>query len=180
MLEISIFTILSLFILGGSIAMITNRQTLFSAFGFLVAMIGLAGMFALLESRFLALAQIMVSVGAVVVLSMLTILTINANPENLPFEPHKYRWIFFSTLLVSPITVLIYSTTTTLLKNFSTMETINSKVVGKLLFSDWVLPFEIISILLITAMLGAIVIARTDTVPRENRTKEHKNVKESR
>ena len=84
MLEISIFTILALFMLAGSIAMISNRQTLFSAFGFLVAMIGLAGMFALLESRFLAIAQIMVSVGAVVVLSMLTILTINSKNENLP------------------------------------------------------------------------------------------------
>ncbi len=180
MLEISIFTILALFILGGSIAMITNKQTLFSAFGFLVAMIGLAGMFALLDSRFLALAQIMVSVGAVVVLSMLTILTINAKPENLPAEPYKYKWILFSSILVSPITLLIYSSTTMLFQSFSTMETISSKVVGKLLFSDWVLPFEIVSILLITAMVGAIVIARTDAVKIDNTKKENKNAKERR
>ncbi len=164
MLEISIFAILAMFMLGGSIAMITNRQTLFSAFGFLVAMIGLAGMFALLDSRFLALAQIMVSVGAVVVLSMLTILTINAKSENLPYEPNKYKWIAVSSLLVLPITILIYKSTTALYQSFSTMETISSKVVGKLLFSQWVLPFEIVSILLLTAMVGAIVIARKDII----------------
>lgn len=175
MLEISIFTILALFMLGGSIAMITNRQTLFSAFGFLVAMIGLAGMFALLDSRFLALAQIMVSVGAIVVLSMLTILTVNAKLENLPFEPNKYKWILFSTILVLPITLLIYRSTTALYQSFSTMETISSKIVGKLLFSNWVLPFEIVSILLLTAMVGAIVIARKDNIKTDDKKSEERS-----
>jgi NADH:ubiquinone oxidoreductase subunit 6 (subunit J) len=174
-LEISIFTILALFMLGGSIAMITNRQTLFSAFGFLVAMIGLAGMFALLDSRFLALAQIMVSVGAIVVLSMLTILTVNAKLENLPFEPNKYKWILFSTILVLPITLLIYRSTTALYQSFSTMETISSKIVGKLLFSNWVLPFEIVSILLLTAMVGAIVIARKDNIKTDDKKSEERS-----
>lgn len=162
MLEISIFTILALFMLGGSIAMISNKQTLFSAFGFLVAMIGLAGMFALLDSRFLALAQIMVSVGAVVVLSMLTILTINAKEENLPDEPNKYKWMLLSTVLVAPFTFLLYRTLSMSFESFATMEVVTSKVVGKLLFSGWVLPFEIVSILLLTAMVGAIVIARKE------------------
>ena len=171
-LEISIFSILAMFMIGGSIAMITNRQTLFSAFGFLVAMIGLAGMFALLDSRFLALAQIMVSVGAVVVLSMLTILTINAKDESLPHEPNKYKWIIFSSILVLPFTALIYKAMTAAHQSFSTMETIDSKVVGKLLFSEWVLPFEIVSILLLTAMVGAIVIARKEN-PNNKKQEEH-------
>ena len=150
--------------LGGSIAMITNKQTVFSAFGFLVAMIGLAGMFALLDSRFLAIAQIMVSVGAVVVLSMLTILTVNAKEENLPHERNKYKWIIFAIVLVSPITLIIYKTTTAMYSNFLQMEQVTSKVVGSLLFTEWVLPFEIVSILLLTAMLGAIVIARKEKI----------------
>ncbi len=172
MLEISIFSILALFMLGGSIAMITNKQTLFSAFGFLVAMIGLAGMFALLDSRFLAIAQIMVSVGAVVVLSMLTILTINAKEENLPSEPNKYKWIVFATILVTPITILMYKTMTMMYDKFSSMEVVTSKIVGKLLFSEWVLPFEIVSILLLTAMVGAIVIARKDNVKIDDKKLE--------
>ena len=162
MLEISIFSILALFMLGGSIAMITNKQTIFSAFGFLVTMIALAGMFALLDSRFLALAQIMVSVGAVVVLSMLTILTVNAKEQNLPHEPNKYRWMFFTSLLVLPFTILIYTSMSALYDSFDSSTVITSKVVGKLMFSEWVLPFEIVSILLLTSLVGAIVIARKD------------------
>jgi len=167
MLEIIVFSILALFMLGGAIAMITNKQTLFSAFGFLVTMIGLAGMFALLDSRFLALAQIMVSVGAVVVLSMLTILTVNAKEENLPDEPNKYKWLIVSGIIVTPITILIYKTLISTYNSFAPAQTISSKVVGKVLFSEWVLPFEIVSILLLTAMLGAIVIARKDKTKKE-------------
>ena len=146
--------------LGGSLTMISAKQTYISAFGFLVAMIGLAGMFALLDNRFLAVAQIMVSVGAIVVLSILTILTINAKEENLPDEPYKFLWIIFTSILVAPFTYLLYKVLTTLPQHFAEGESINTKVVGELLFSEWVLPFEIVSILLLTAMLGAIIIAK--------------------
>ncbi len=61
---------------------------------------------------------------------------------------------------MAPFTILLYKTLTTLPDHFTTMETINSKVIGKELFSEWVLPFEILSILLLSAMVGAIVIAR--------------------
>ena len=159
-LELAIFSILALFMLGGSLTMISAKQTYISAFGFLVSMLGLAGEFALLDSRFLAVAQIMVSVGAIVILSIHTILTINAKEENLPNEPYKFLWIIGTSILVAPFTFLLYNVLKSLPKHFSTLETINSKVTGELLFSKWVLPFEIVSILLLTAMLGAIVIAR--------------------
>ena len=177
MLEVSIFAILAMFMIGGSVAMILNKQTIYSAFGFLIAMIGVAGMFALLENRFLALAQIMVSVGAIVVLSMLTILTINAKEESLPHEPNKYKWILLSSVLVAPFTFLLYKTLSAAHRNFAQMETITSKVVGKALFSEWVLPFEIVSILLLAAMLGAIVIARKEEIVKtEEIIKKEENV----
>lgn len=167
MLENSIFWILSLLMLGGAIAMIINRQTLFSAFGFLATMVGLAGMFAMLDNQFLALAQIMVSVGAVVVLSMLTILTINAKDKSLPNEENKYKWIIFSSVLVSPLTALLYLTLSRVYTKFGDSKTIDAKAIGDLLFSKWVLPFEMVSILLLTAMIGAIVIARKKTSTQE-------------
>ncbi len=159
-LELIIFSILTLFMLGGAFTMISAKQTLYSAFGFLVSMLALAGEFALLNSKFLAIAQVMVSVGAIVVLSLLTILTINTKVENLPKEPYKYLWIAFSLLIVSPFTLLLYKVLTTLPAHFAQAQTITTKLVGKTLFSGWVLPFEIVSILLLVAMLGAIIIAK--------------------
>ena len=141
-------------------AMILNKQTIYSAFGFLLSQLGLAGMFALLDNRFLAIAQIMVSVGAIVVLSMLTIMTLNAKEENIPKEPFKYTWIVLSSFIVAPFTYLLFQALITLPEHFAQMDVITSKVIGSHLFSEWVLPFEIVSILLLTAMLGAIIIAR--------------------
>jgi len=168
-LEISLFSVLALFMLGGSIAMILNKQPIFSAFGFLITMLGLAGMFALLESQFLALAQIMVSVGAIVVVSMLTILSVNAQDKSLPDEPHKYRWIALTSLLVAPLTLLMYKSMTLLHDQFNGIDVIDTKVIGSLLFSHWVLPFEIVSVLLLSAMVGAIVIARKKRLEVEER-----------
>jgi len=170
MLELTIFGILAMFMLGGSLVMISSRQTVFSAFGFLVTMIALAGLFAMLDSQFLAIAQILVSVGAVVILSMLTILTLNANEKALPSERYKFQWILFTSLLVTPFSLLLYKVLSEASQHFSKMQIINSKAIGSALFSEWVLPFEILSILLLTAMVGAIVIAREKIFP--NNTKD--------
>lgn len=144
--------------------MLWNRQPILSAFGFLIAMLAMAGVFALLENNFLFLAQIMVSVGAVVVLSLMVITSINMRDENLPDEPRKLRWILFSAVLVAPFSFLMYRALTHIHQSFETSKegygTLKS--VGGELFSHWVLPFEIASVLLLVAMVAAIVIARKE------------------
>jgi len=162
-LELILFSILASFMLGGTTTMLLAKQTLYSAFGFLVAMLALAGLFGLLDNRFLGVAQVMVSVGAIVVLSMLSILTINAKADALPKEPFKYLWVFLSMIIVSPFTFLLYKMLITLPHHFAKGENVSAKVMGSVLFKEWVLPFELISILLLTAMLGAILIAKKKT-----------------
>lgn len=164
MLENSIFAVLALFLLLGSAGMVIFKETLFSAISFMLAMLALAGMFALLENSFLFLAQIMVTVGAVVVLSMLVIVSINIQERNLPVENTKFQWIALSTLLVTPLAILIYKSLTHLHVSFEQSEPGygSLKMMGATLFSEWVLPFEIVSILLLAAMVGAIVIGRKE------------------
>ncbi|MCJ7766288.1 MAG: NADH-quinone oxidoreductase subunit J [Thiovulaceae bacterium] len=164
MLENSIFAVLALFLLLGSAGMVVFKQTIFSAFSFMTAMLALAGMFALLENSFLFLAQIMVSVGAVVVLTLLVIVSVNIKEENLPKEPVKFRWMLLSTLLVTPLAVLIYKALTHMDHTWAkTEEGYGSiRMMGMTLFHEWVLPFEIVSVLLLAAMVGAIVIARKE------------------
>lgn len=164
MLENSIFAVLALFLLLGSGGMVVFRQTLFSAISFMTAMLALAGMFALLQNSFLFLAQIMVAVGAVVVLTLLVIVSVNIKEENLPEEPVKLRWMLLSALLVSPLSVLIYKALTHMQHTWAkTQEGYGSlRLMGTTLFHDWVLPFEIVSLLLLAAMVGAVVIARKE------------------
>jgi NADH-quinone oxidoreductase subunit J len=163
-LENSIFAVLALFLLGGALMMLWSRQTVLSAFGFLIAMLAMAGIFAMLGNSFLFLAQIMIAVGAVVVLSLIVITTINMKEENLPDEPLKLRWILFSVVLVAPFSLLMYRSLILLHHGFEkSVEGYGTvKAMGAELFSDWVLPFEIVSVLLLAAMVAAIVIARKE------------------
>jgi len=135
-----------------------------SAFSFMTAMLALAGMFALLENSFLFLAQIMVAVGAVVVLTLLVIVSVNIKESNLPEEPLKFRWMLLSALLVTPLALLIYRALTHMHRGWAeTAEGYGSlRMMGQVLFHDWVLPFEIVSVMLLAAMVGAIVIARKE------------------
>lgn len=164
MLENSLFAILALVMLGGAGAMVWLKQPLYAAFGFLCAMLALAGQFALLANSFLFLAQILVAVGGVVVLSLMVIVSVNAREENLPNEPDKKRWMLLSALLVTPLGVLMYRALTATHQHFGQFDADfgTLKAVGRALYADWVLPFEMVSVLLLAAMLAAIVIARKE------------------
>jgi NADH-quinone oxidoreductase subunit J len=130
----------------------------------MTAMLALAGMFALLENSFLFLAQIMVAVGAVVVLTLLVIVSVNIKESNLPEEPLKFRWMLLSALLVTPLALLIYRALTHVNQTWAKADEGygSLKMMGQVLFHDWVLPFEIVSLLLLAGMVGAIVIARKE------------------
>ena len=144
--------------------MLWSRQSVQSAFGFLIAMLAMAGLFALLNSSFLFLAQIMVSVGAVVVISLMVITTINMSEKKLPHEPMKLPWIIFSAVLIFPIIMVLYHAFGTLGDKFPPVtEGFGSlRQIGGELFGHWVLPFEIVSVLLLAAMVAAIVIGRKE------------------
>jgi len=163
-LENSLFAVLALIMFGGAFSMVWFRQTLYGAFGFLCAMLAQAGMFALLDNGFLFMAQVMVAVGAVVVLSLMVIVSVNAKDENLPNEPYKLRWVLFSAALTLPFGVLLYRALVRLHRTFAQAapDYGSLEAVGRTLFHGWVLPFEIVSILLLAAMLGAITIARKE------------------
>ncbi len=151
--------------------MISFRHTIFSAFSFLLAMLALSGLFALLDNSFLFLAQIMVSVGAVVVLGLMVIISLGSIEDNIPHEPYKFYWIVLSAILVTPFGILVYKALLTLHRHFEeTKEGYGElKAMGETLFGEWVLPFEAISVLLLCAMVGAVVIARREKyIQKEN------------
>ncbi len=162
MLENIIFSFLAIFLIVGAISMISFKQSVYSAISFLLVMIAMAGMFALLHQSFLFLAQILVSVGAVVTLSLLIITSVNIKTENLPKHRVSLKSIIFSIILISPIILLIFKAISSLNikfievdKSFGTIESI-----GMTLFSNWILPFEIVSILLLSALVGSIIISK--------------------
>lgn len=163
----SLFYILAALSVVSSAFMVYARRPIDSALSFLVTLLSIAALFALTGASFLFAIEIIIYAGAILTLILLIIMFLNIKEENLPNEPHKKQWFIATASLLIPFDILLiklihsfdFTSTAAKVDNFGDI-----KPLGKLLYSQWVLPFELISILLLVSLLGAIIIAK----PKDN------------
>lgn len=163
MLNTLIFSILALLTLLSASAMIYFKQPINSALSFIVTLLSIAGLFAQLGGSFLFIVQVIIYAGAVVTLILFIIMFLNIKEEHLPHEPYKLKWIFFMSLLISPFTIFLISAVNKIKFSPLHLEDFGSiKAVGMELYTNWVLPFEMVSILLLIALIGVVILARKE------------------
>jgi NADH-quinone oxidoreductase subunit J len=158
------FIIFSAVIIFFSILTVTSRKILRAATFLLFVLISTAGMYFMLHYQFLAAVQLTLYAGGIVVLIIFSILL--TSHINQKFEQVGWKKIVFSAL--AAIAGAILCLTTILQHGFSAnqliIEEVNMKRIGNSLLNygnnGYVLPFEVISILLLAAMIAAIVIAK--------------------
>jgi len=159
-----LFLILSIFALLGAIGMISLVNTMHSALSFVVTVMSLAGLYALLNASFLFMVQIIVYAGAIIVLILFMIMFLNIKQDHAPKEPNKFLNMLVVAIVLVPVDYLIFSAFLKMshIEDFSekTEGFGDIKMLGQELFSKWLLPFEIISILLLVALIGSIILAR--------------------
>jgi NADH-quinone oxidoreductase subunit J len=159
-----LFIIFSLIIIVFSILTVTSRKILRSAVFLLFVLVSTGGLYFMLNYQFLAAVQLTLYAGGIVVLIIFSILLTSHISQK--FEPIEWKKSLFSCLasvagaVLSIITILDYNFSATSVA----AQEVNMKLIGKSLLSydkdGYVLPFEVISILLIAAMVAAIVIAK--------------------
>ncbi|WP_024955261.1 NADH-quinone oxidoreductase subunit J family protein [Sulfurospirillum arcachonense] len=160
-----IFIVLSIIAISGAMGMILFSQTIYSALSLIVTILALAGVFALLSAPFLFMVQIIIYAGAIITLLLFIIMFLNIKDDNLPSEPNKMTTIFIGAALLLPFNILV-------LKAFYTLPSKPMHILGKdfgsindfgmELFRSWLVPFELISMLLLAALIGAVVYARKE------------------
>ena len=158
-----IFIALAFFAITGAIAMIVYQSPMYSALGVLVTMMSVAGMFALLNATFLFLVQIIVYAGAIMTLILFILMFLNIKDEDLPKEPNKYKLIALGVAIMIPLNILVLKAISNLpSKDLSISESDfgDIKPVGLELYNNWIISFELISILLLTALVGSVVLAK--------------------
>ncbi|MBC8170754.1 MAG: NADH-quinone oxidoreductase subunit J [Anaerolineae bacterium] len=157
------FTILTL---GGAYGVLMNRNLVRGAVWLIVSLFGIAGFFALLSAPFLAAVQVLVYIGAIGILFTFAVM-LTRGMTNVTLRFNRQGWLSgviaaltFVLLMVGVIVPVWGSQDPTLL----TSVTANTTDLGVALVSGdaYVLPFEVASLLLTAAMIGAIVIARDD------------------
>ena len=145
----------------GAAGLIFFRHPMNGAMSFVVTLVCLAGLYALLSAKLIFALQLIVYAGAIMSLIVFIIMFLNIQPEDLPSEETKIPYILGGLVLVAPVGLLLGKIIKTL-PNMSVDLVGNNfggvKPVGLILFQEWLVPFEIVSILLLVSLVGAVVL----------------------
>lgn len=154
------FAIMGLLTLGGGIAAVSVKNILHSALFLVMSFFGIAGIYLLLEAEFLAIVQVLIYVGAISVLILFAVMLTRGLMLTAQ-SSHNTQWGW--AMLVS---LLLFGTILLLAFEFK-WKVVGAKIssdilvpLGTQLVTTYVLPFEVISLLLLAALVGAFVIAR--------------------
>lgn len=144
---------------------IFSRNPMYSVLYIIVTLLSIAGHFLLLNAQFLAIVQFIVYTGAVMVLFLTVVMLLNLNEA---IEPQKSTLVRMSGILVAGFFLILLianiSGADKMVTNVTTGSNIGMvKNLGKTLFKDYLLPFEVASVLFLSAMVGAVLLARKDT-----------------
>ncbi len=161
MLNLILFFVFAVLAVLGGIMVISFRNPVYSALSLILTLFSLAGEYVLLMAHFIAVVHIAVYAGAIMVLFLFVIMLLNIRSEER--APGAFRYMVY--IGVPMAIILFYELGYLGLKSFkqayvkaNDLGTVER--IGQALFSQYVLPFEITSILLIVAMLGAIFLSK--------------------
>ena len=148
--------------IAGGVGLILNRNPVYSALSLIVNFFSIAGLYLTLEAEFLAIIQILVYAGAIMVLFLFVIMLLNLSnePKQSPFSvtvvaAGVLAVAFLVEMFIAFQGVPNESGFLTSQFNFNSTE-----VIGMLMMTTYLFPFEMISVILIAALIGAIVIAK--------------------
>lgn len=168
-LDSILFYLFALIVLGSAVMTITRRNVVHSAIWLIGALVGVAGLYLLQGAEFLAGVQIIVYVGGITVLFLFVIMLVPVREEALTRRFSSQKWVGVScaaAVLVIVLSFVVYGAGGLQFpERGEPLEpgslTENSEQVGYVLFSEYLLPFEMASILLLVAIVGAVVMSKT-------------------
>ncbi len=153
-------------VLLSAVWVVTLRNLFRAALSLGIVLVGVAGLFILLEAEFLAFVQILVYVGAILTLVVFAVMLTSRATASAPTDVSRHR---VPALLASAILLaVLLSVTQTLMQrapgpsSFQVSELAELAELGKTLITTFVLPFEVISVLFVAAMVGAIAVAASN------------------
>ncbi len=172
MLHLVLFFIFGAICVGGAINLLVQKHPINSALSLIVVMGSLALLYLLLGAEFVAAVQVIVYAGAVMVLFVFVIMLLNAGAEER--LPHGSR---VAMILGVPALIVGFGITAAVVSHLTGLDRIaiggpavmnggnvfgNPQAVGQLLFRGYLLPFEVTSVLILVAIMGAVVLARRE------------------
>jgi NADH-quinone oxidoreductase subunit J len=147
-----------------AILMVTRRNVVHGAVYLITALLATAGVFLLLQAEFLFITQVILYVGGIMVLFVFVIMLVNLDVSLLQYQFNRQRFVagVLALALAAQLFIVIKMGKTSLFPQARAPEVLpkNTEAVADALFGRFMLPFEIASILLLVAMIGAVVMAK--------------------
>ena len=158
-MEAFLFWIFSIVAVGCGAMVVWHRNAMGSAIYLVITMLCLAGLYGLLQGAFVAILQVLIYAGAVMVLMLFVIMLLSSRAETSEREGSLPAWVVLGVvgliIVIKMATLLHLGAPRALSEGFGTIQG-----VGALLFGAYVLPFELISVLLLIAIIGAVILAK--------------------
>lgn len=156
------FVLVGIATLGAALVTVTTRQLVHAALWLIVALGGLAVEYLLLTAEFIAWVQVLIYVGSVVVLLLFGLMLTRAPIGRSPDADSENRWAALAVAVAAAGTlvwVVVDAFRTTWIELDGPAQG-STEATGAFLFRHWVLPFEALSVLLLAALVGAVVLSR--------------------
>jgi NADH-quinone oxidoreductase subunit J len=165
-MEALVFCVLGAITLVSAFFVVIVRRPLHNVLFMILTMIGLAGLFIMLQAEFVAMVQLIVYAGAVMVLFLFVIMLLNLDEMSWPYDPRGFRW-WIGIGMALALAVMLFP----VLKAFvppagqgasalAKSGLSNTQLIATELFTTYLLPFEVASVLLLSAIIGAVVLVK--------------------
>ena len=156
-----LFWILSALAIAGALLVVLSKNPVHSVLWLIMVFFAISGHYILLNAQFLFIVNLIVYAGAIMVLFLFVIMLMNLNTDT---EPQKNKWLKLAGVVSGGCLMLVFVAA---LKSSGTQQVQMGEGniglienLGKALFNEFVLPFEISSVLFLSAMVGAVVIGK--------------------
>lgn len=166
-MEIYFFLFFAVVAVVSSVAMILQRNPIYCVLLLIMVMISIAGLYLMLDAQFVAIIQIVVYAGAIMVLFLFVIMLLNlSREEGGTFRFQKPLAVILAALLFLPVAAMVmsYAGGGTTPADGGQAGYGEVEQIGSLLFTKYLLPVEIAAVLLLIAIVGAVVLTRKGTV----------------
>lgn len=162
-INLLVFIILAIIAIAAAVGLVSSRNTVYSALFLIINFLAVAVFYLIMGATFIALAQITVYAGAIMILFLFVIMMLGAEK---PKEIEQIKWqrplaiILATAILIEGVYALITRVAVTVTTHPASEVLADPKTLGISLYTKYSLPFEITSVILLVAAIGAVVLTR--------------------
>ena len=145
--------------LAGALGVVMTRNIVYAAFSLLVALMGTAGVFLLVFAEFLALVQVLIYGGAIVIVILFALMLTRI--QDFEHLTDNRQWPIAAVIAIAVFGLLAAAVAQTGVRVGERQE-VGFEELGESLFTKWAVPFEVASLVLLVALIGAVIISRKE------------------